>query len=616
MKSHFLISLVLFFFNKQLLEAQELKPNIDRSKMKVAAEFPGIYEKECSGLVQPPSLDLNYLPTLVKVSIQHNSENDELVKSIKAQNFIIKKSFSNVENDLEPNSHLIKTPEVGIGLQANKNTGSTPMDNTIAIGSNGWIVSGANSSINYVRYGSVQYTQKFSSFLNNTFESTCDPVVVWDPEFSKFFMYIQECGKDGDNRIALLFSKTSDPNDGWWFYTLKGDSNFGFFDYPKIGQSTNEFFVSGNVYYNSKYDHSNLFQIKKSTGYNGQTLRYTRWENIDARIQATLLPLNYGHYGTYGPGVYMVSTVSSGSNSIGFFDVTNDLDKSPQILFSEITTPSYGPGSDAEQYGSDCLLDVGDSRSLSGYYQNEKIHFVCNSVSSTKWSALGYFQLDVNTLQIRYENFGANDWDYAYPAIAFYGKNKTDNESMIFFQRSNKDNYPQCRVVYVNGNMEFSSSVKVYSSWEAECGPFGTTTNRWGDYSGICRNYSLSTPSVWVAGAYGDLDGYWNTYIAEVHDDGAVSVQNPSLKREEISLYPQPVNKRFQLKFNLPESGFVKINVLDATGRYLSNLIHEELTTGEHILGFEIDFLPAGNYTLQILQKNKIISNESFVVIH
>ncbi len=613
MKNQLTIILIIVWIS--INYAQDLKPIIDRSKMKVAAEFSGIKSLECHGLLNPPSLSLNYLPSLVKIKQRHESEDNETLAKIKEMNFRLKKQNSSAEiQNTENYSPLLKTPVVGQSLESNKNTGSTPMDNSISISSNGWIVSGANSSINYIRSGVVQYSQNFTSFLNNTFSGTCDPVVIWDPEFQRFFMYIQECGLDSDNKIALLFSKSSNPRDGWWFYSVKGDPRGGYFDYPKTGQSTNDIFLSGNAYINKKYDRSILYQINKSSGYNGQTLKYTIWDNINTEIDFTLLPLNYGFNGTYGPGIYLCSTLSGGGNAIGFFDLTDDLDKNPKLLFEKVLTESYGPGSDAEQLGSDCLLDVGDSRTQSGYYQNDRIHFVCNSIATNKWSALGYFQYNVTTKKMQYSDFGLEDWDYAYPSIAFYGKTKTDNESMIFFQRSNKENYPQSRVVYVDGNLNFSSSVYVYSRWEAECEMFGGSPNRWGDYTGITKNYSLSTPSVWVAGAYGDFDGFWNSYIAEVHDDGAIAVNDIGELQTNLDVFPNPTQSRFNIKINFTNPGIAYFKIIDYNGKLIINLMESYVSSGEHIFAFESKSLPIGSYVLQVIQNSKSISNEKLTV--
>ncbi|NOT36765.1 MAG: T9SS type A sorting domain-containing protein [Saprospiraceae bacterium] len=598
------------------LSSQDLKPIIDRSEMKIVAEFPGIITSQCLGFVNPPSLDLNLLPSLVKVRNHHQSKNDEALQKIKALNYILKKQNNGADVKLsEQVSPLVKNPVVGVGLKANKNTGGTPMDNTISISNSGWVVSAANSSINYVKNGVVQYIQNFESFLNNEYPNTCDPVVIWDPEFQKFFMYIQQCGLKSNNKIALLFSKSSNPNDGWWFYSIKADPSGGFFDYPKVGQSTKEIFVTGNVYVNSKYDHSNIFQIDKSSGYSGQTLRYTTWNKISSNNQFTLLPLNYGLNATYGPGTYLVCTESSGASYIGFYDLTDDLDKNPKLLYQEIPTATYGPGSDADQRASDCKLDAGDCRTQSGYYINERIHFVCNSVAPDKWGALAYFQLDVNTKKSSHDYFASTGWDYAYPSIAFYGKTKTDNESMIFFQRSNEDNYPENRVVYVDGNFNFSGSVLVYSLWETECEQFGVTVNRWGDYTGITRNYSLSSPSVWVGGAFGDFDGYWNTYIAEVHDSGESSVKDGTKEIAKSSLYPNPANKRFNLKFSAPISGSAVFEIFDNYGKRIHKVLESKISQGDHIFAFETSTLLAGEYFLQIQFNNQTIINEKFIVL-
>lgn len=621
MKALFFISISLFICFSRL-NAQLQKPHMDHSKMSLVG-LPGpILSAPCRGTTNIKSQDLKWNTSLTKIleEKEHVSPKEEVIQEIKSQNF--KKKFSGEYSvptkDGEQGRNKVLIPEVGLKYEANQTNGKMPADNSVTISKTGWVVSCMNANLQYAKDGVIYYNQSFTDFFNGDLESPCDPVVIWDPKWSRFFLFAQACGSENYNSIAFAFSKSANPNDGWWYYIVKGDQSGtqGFFDYPKVGISVNDIFVTGNVYVDSKFDHGVIYQIKKSSGYNGSQLVYTTYNDLNTAFNFTLLPVSYGLNDTYGPGIYLVATESSGDSKIGFYDLTDDLGNNPQLLYKEIPVSNYSPGSDALQSGSTCPLDVGDCRTLSGYYQDGIIHFVHNTSSPAGWNALNYIQYNINTDQSKSDKFYSDSWDYAYPAIASYANVKTDQESMITFQRSNSSNYPESRIVYVDGNFNWSNSVYVKAKWEVECEPFGADKTRWGDYSGISRNYSSNNPSVIIAGAYGDFEGYWNTVVAEVHDAGPSAINEGSNQSTSIQLTPNPVSNRITIQFKASQLGKIRIQLVDALGSVIHTLKESEISTGQYALAFDIDHLPNGTYFVQIIQNNQVISNEKCIVQH
>lgn len=623
---HFSISIIsLFLFNSFNLNGQEAKPVIGIPGGKSVGKRSEIQYHACDGFSNPPSLDLSISPIIAypkKKTVRHMGPDQELIDSLKAIHLKLK---------LDPSSTFVKTksekedgaksltpliPEVGDRWDTHLFTGSAPADNTIAISNTGWVVTGANSSICYSRNGVLTYTQSMEAFLNYPgWSSYCDPVVLFDPVVKKFFMYIQHCGTSSDNYVGLLFSKTSNPNDGWYRYIIKGDQTGlkRYLDYPKIAVTNNEVFLTGNIFgTDGKFAEPQIWQINKSSGFSGSNLNFVYWYGIDQDVNFTLLPVSHGLNNTYGPGVYLVATESGSGEKIGLYDITDDLNKNPDLVYKEITVPHYEVGSDAYQRGTTCNLNIGDCRALSGFYLNGIIHFVHATKRSDKWNGLHYFRVNVNNQTATEESFGLENYDYAYPAIASYATSATGKSAMIMFTRTASDDYPETRVVHVDDDFNWSSSTYVKGLWEVEC--FGNDeVQRWGDYSGICRNFSVTSPSVLVAGAHGNFNGEWVSHAAEVHDAGPVANKDLNIHSNQ-KIYPNPSRNVWSFKFKAPKTAIARVLCTSEDGKIVKELLHSTAQQGDNTFSMHSTGLVPGVYFISIIQNNQIIANEKLVI--
>ncbi|MBK9107605.1 MAG: T9SS type A sorting domain-containing protein [Saprospiraceae bacterium] len=373
--------------------------------------------------------------------------------------------------------------------------------------------------------------------------------------------------------------------------------------------------MTANLYgSDSKFSDSQLWQINKSSGYNGQNLQFVYWSNFDGDINFTLLPVSYGLNNTYGPGAYIVASESAQGNKIGLYDLTDDLGNNPEMIYYEITVPAYEVGSDAFQRGTTCKLSINDCRALSGFYLNGIVHFVHAAKRPDEWNGIHYYRVNVGNRTATKGSFGLEDYDYAYPSIASYATTTTGKSAMIKFARSAADDYPETRVVHVDDNFNWSGSTYVKGLWEVECFS-GNDVQRWGDYSGICRNYSMNAPSVLVAGAHGNFDGEWESHAAEVHDSGPVA--NRDVKDEvKLVVWPNPVQKRISFTFQAPETGLAKVICTSEDGTIIKELLKSTAQLGENTFSMNTEGLVSGVYILSIVQNQQILANEKIVIQH
>ncbi len=616
-----IILVFILLYSQSSVVAQEVKPKVTAANMQIGGERSEVKTLACSGFVNPQTLDLNLQPKMTYLYKEHRHEgpDQEKVEEIKELKSELKSQFIPTDRgEVETEASTAVVPEVGLNYDGNIFDGSYPADNNIAISPSGIIVSVCNSNIVYAKNGVVDFYQSLEALIGESSDwFPCDPVVLFDPEAGRFIMYMQECGTDLDNEIAILFSESADPHDGWWTYKFAGDptGNGYFFDYPKIAISGHDLFLTANMFSQNDSEGAVVLQLDKQAGYDGLNLNYLYYTNLVGH-NFTILPVSYGLSSTYGPGIYLVATDNTGGNTISFYDITDDIDQNPEILHTSISTTSYELAGNALQSGlSKCKLDMNDCRALSGFYLDGIIHFVFHSDYGNGYGGINYNRLNVATKQNTSSLFGYVGYDYAYPAVASFANSPTDRSVMIGFGRTSNTFSPQIRVVNVDHDMNWSNSTHIYEQDNVDCF-MGEIVQRWGDYTGCCRNFSSTTPSVYVNGMYGNAQGGWNTRIAEVHSGGPVPIQNAQSDITSVSLYPNPGIDRFNVIFSSPETMPVLVELVDLSGRLIHVLYSGTVRQGENQFGFQPASLADGTYFIRISNDQKIISNEKLVLVH
>lgn len=600
--------------------AQEAKPIMDTSKILGKALKSQIETSPCLGSTSEKSSDLKWLPILVKkkdmLEFHPETKNEELLEELKKEKQKNKKE-SKGSNEVYT---LKSTPIIGANWLGNVNNGSSPMDNHLAISNNGIIVSVSNTILEIDdSQGTLLYYNDLASFFNvSSIQEVCDPVVIYDNQQDRFILFFQESsGTAAGSKLCICFSKSNNPaNDGWWKYAITGNplNDGSWFDYPKMGISTNELYISGNLFFESGgYNKSVLYQINKASGYTGSGLDWNYWYNIPGS-PFTLLPLSYGQTGGYGPGCYLVSTEPMGDNIIHLYDLTDDLHNNASLNHYVVSTTSYSPAANANQQGSSVLLDNGDNRTQSGFYLNGLIHFVFHSDINNGWNGINYNRLNVSALTNTSATFGlSGSFDYSYPSIASFGTNVNDKSVMISFLRSGSSIYPQCNVVNCDDNMNWSAST-IVKEGENSVDFMSSSTERWGDYTGACRQYNATNPKVWVNGMFGNVDNVWDTWIAEigVNSSGLSEIS----KENKVKIYPNPIVQQYHLEFESKQAENIEILLLSSEGKQIQNLYKGMTFIGKNAFSFNQGALGTGEYFLVVkTSQNQIRINEKIIII-
>lgn len=430
-------------------------------------------------------------------------------------------------------------PKINRSFEGNNFNGVRPMDNAIAISDSGWIVSVVNTSISYTDVnGNVALnSRRLSEFYVDLGLPSFyfDPRVMYDPVADRFILVSLHGNTPAQTKVIISFSKSQNPEDGWWTYSFVG--NFAnpdtWFDYPQIGISQEDLYITGNLFdENDTYDQSVLMQLDKEVGYAGGMLDYNFWDQLSSPSGSnvgSVKPVSHGFGEGYGPGIYLLSSRSGSGTAVFLLEISNDFNNAPELFSSVVPCPFYVIGSDADQKGSDRLLDVGDCRMQMAYFDGRDIHYVHhNQFGNTGYNGFRYGRLNTANLSLVVQDFGAAGYGYAYPAVAPFSQTAAEGEVLIAFTRSATNTFPEFRAITADSSA-FSpwGSVSIKSG-ESPIVVGGSNSQRWGDYSGICRRYESTQPSIWIFGTYGKNNSYGN-WIAELIPGDTAQVDCPTL---------------------------------------------------------------------------------------
>jgi hypothetical protein len=592
------------------------------------------------GFAIPKSDDIELLPMMTPVVSKNESKDESALKLLKEEKMKEKEAAIQAGLD-EESTNAQKTrgldPTLIVGYNALGNQG-TPSDNSCAVNKSGQLIAVVNSSIRTYNtntgagIGSIVGLQNFFSSISNgslLTTNTCDPKVIFDPQADRFIVFAQTCaGNSSSSQLLLAFSKTANPSDGFYFYQFSGNQSAAigtnvWFDYPKIGVSNHDVFVTGNLFTNNyDYEQSVIYQIDKTKCYAGQSLAAadaSLWYNI-ANSPFTMVPMTNGQGGGYGNNMFLVSTDQTlfGTN-LAIYEITNAVQNNPQIIDQYVTIPSAPSPADGIQQGTNVDLQIGDNRGMDGFYLNGTIHYVFHSDAGSGYSGVNYSRLKKNGSNWQLQNnkvIKITGKDCAFPSIASMGWTNTDQSALIHFLCSSNSDFPGMRAVFVNDNFQESNPIMVKAgTGYASVFPQNGVT-RWGDYSGASRELNASVPTVWVFGMYGNTNNTWTNNFAKI-STGAwpTDVEDVQENTEsKVQVFPNPIEDVYSIQLDLPESGKIEIDLFDMNGRFVRHVYASQISKGNNLFSFNKGPLANGQYVLQFKLNNQPFKNEKISV--
>jgi len=493
----------------------------------------------------------------------------------------------------------------------------TPPDNCIAISNAGYIISVMNSNYRIFAPNSST-TLKYSSFfdaLSGVFPAITgtyyDPKVIYDAENDRFIMCILNGTTSSESHIVLMFSKTGNPSDGWNAFDIKGDvfAKGESADYPNIGISKSDLFLTANLFDDAGNEiEPVILQIAKSGGYSGGTLKYVSFEVIKnpggVPAIASITPASHGLGKDYGDSMFFVNHNSNAANNVRLLEITgseasgvSNLSVNTLITYKALTYSNPAP---SMQKSASSTLNAGDIRTKQAFYLDSTIHYVFSTRdAATGFTDLVYARLNVRTKTLQHLDLGATGFNFVYPSIASLALNEHGKSVMIGYCKGGSSLYPEIDAVVCDSTFNFSTSLNIVAGAAAVSG-IGGPEYRWGDYTGMARQYS--THSCFFSGHYG-TGGNYETSIVELGlnstHEGGINDNGPSVAKA-VSIFPNPVSDQFTLEFETPSKDYLTIRLMDMQGKMISCLFEGTTPGGDHSFSFNKAGLPAGIYSLII----------------
>lgn len=276
----------------------------------------------------------------------------------------------------------------------------------------------------------------------------------------------------------------------------------------------------------------------------------------------------------------------------------------------------YSTPGDADQKGTTRKLNTGDCRALDGFYLHGYIHFVHHKDAGSGYSGIGYVRVKVSNATSTESVYSAvGTADKCYPAITPLTNDSNDKSVLIGYNESSTSFYPQTSAVTCSDNMNFwSASTLVKAGVSFVSYGFGGSTDRWGDYNGICRKYNSNPPASWMAGMYGNSAKQWSQWIAKIRGVSNIGVPEVSTEEMDISVFPNPVYDNCSIKFNLKERTEVSMRLVDMQGKVVKDLYKGIAEQGENSFSFNKANLSTGTYFLHITGNANLIKNEKIII--
>jgi len=533
-----------------------------------------------------------------------------------------------------------ENPIVVSGLKGNNYDGSAPTDNHLAVSNAGKVISVANSNIFFydAPIDSVLDEISLEAFFDTLglTANMYDPRVLYDPKQDKFILLCLSGNTDSTSNIVVAFSTTNNPLDAWNLYALPGNplNDTTWSDYPIVAITDEELFITVNALFNDTintidswkllFRESVIWQVNKQRGYNGQTLetRYYNGIKYDNKPIRNLCPIQGGST-TYGPNLYLLSNRNFDVTNDTFFilEVTNVLDDPGTYLQINVRTSdvAYGLAPDGKQRNNR-ILQTNDSRVLSGYLEDNQIHFVQNTVNPDTVRAAIYHGIitSVNTTKDVTGNvIGVDSLDFAYPNIAYTGKYPGDDEALITFNHTSVDTFAGFSAVFYDSHNGYSKRITLKAGQDFAA-PLPGIRQRWGDYSGSQRKYD-EPGKAWAAGFYGLREGVKrtnSTWISEITSPDT-SAQPPvsvvPVERTPARTFPNPTADFFSTEFELAQDSFLEIALFDASGKRVKTFIRDRVKHGLNRFSFSLAPLSSGIYFLRVSNAGRLLVSEKII---
>jgi len=614
-----------------VLSAQNKQVNYYQSK---------VLKKAIGETIDVSQIDADWAPSMKRLEMPPPGSGSyrEYLRQLKKE---ISKKKRDRSKYMEVKSSSTPQPYLLGGFEGNIWSGNIPNDNDMAISNDGMLVSVINTNLYIFDVALDSMMKKLSlAAFADTLGITggkYDPKVVYDPKLDKFIVVYLNGFSSSTSWIIVGFTETNDPTGNWNLYALSGNpmSTNVWSDYPMIAITDDELFITANFIqddssWQAGFAGSNIWQINKNSGYNGDSLIYRFYNDItyggSGKYIRNLCPIQ-GGISTLGPNIYLLSNRNFDveNDSIFILEVTNILSDMGTVLQVDMSVSGtkYGVPPQARQDLSH-TFETNDARILGGFLENNNIQFVGNSVVPGTGFA-GVYHGAVTDLTgakiVTGVLIGDDSLDFGYPNISFTGQASDDQQAIITFNHTSPSVFAGFSALYYRGDGTYSEILTIKEG-ENIVNVMSGKEERWGDYSGTQRRYN-DPGKVWAVGSFGtrkkDQLGVYRktngTWIAELLTPDQVLFVSERQRGTDLQLkaFPNPVSGIINLEIDLKESATIEVLVYNIGGQLIKELFKDHVSTGKYGFYFSTDPLAEGVYMVIVKCNGNILSQKKII---
>lgn len=605
------------------------------------------YKKHTSKNIQPvghyvPSeLEQTYSPVLTpeEMPYPHVGEDREKVAQIRSKN-----ASRSLKINTEPRVGDAPAPTILNTYAGNNFNGSVPNDDSFAISKDSIILSVRNTTIGAydLRGDSTLFESTlFLHFripglpLNGT---KFDPRAVYDPEADRFIVTYLSGTTYQSSNIVLAFSKTSNPNDGFYIYFLDGNplQNNTWSDYPHLTVTKEDVVITMNTFLNgsqnnSGYIESTIRTIGKRAGYDSLPLTQQYFYDIavDGKNLFNFTAMKGGS-GLKGAPHYVLSNrnLSTSNDSLFLVTVTDSAEGNPELTIQTFKTENpYGLPPEARQKNNH-RFDCNDCRILAGFYENNRIQFVGNTATGAGNSGIyhGILNPENPGEEVYFKIFGQDTLDYGYPNISYTGKSSVEMEAILTFNHAGPTFNSGFSAMYFGNDTSYSHPTVVVPG-ESYADVIGggssslpETYERWGDYSGAQPAY-WANGVVYASGYNANSQNQNQTVMTELrsptYQDEPILPSDTVNPLPGIKFGPNPAREDFQVKFYSDTNQVLTFTLFNLSGQdYRQEFSTEQPAfKGNNTFRFYTDHMVTGLYYLVVQKRNGETLLEEKIVI-
>lgn len=106
---------------------------------------------------------------------------------------------------------------------------------------------------------------------------------------------------------------------------------------------------------------------------------------------------------------------------------------------------------------------------------------------------------------------------------------------------------------------------------------------------------------------YGPGGIWWNTGFPLAVEDVVAGVPSTYMLEQN---YPNPFNPSTKISFEIPDAGFVKMNLYNILGQKVATLVNTSLLAGRYVIDFNGSFLSSGIYIYKLEANSQVVSKK------